>query len=462
MLATFGPFFTYATFAAVLLMAIIFASPLGNVRLGGVDAQPLLKRWNLFAITLCTTIATGILFWGAAEPMFHLADPPVFANVAGDERATARFALSTVYLHWSVTPYAIYAVPALAFALAFHNFGGKYSISAPFKLLFGEAFSKRSGNFIDALALFALVAGVAASLGAGVMTLAGGLESIMGVDDTIWGRLIITASIVFVYVLSSISGLKRGIKVLSDINIRFFFLLCAFVFVAADTVEILKISVESIGVYFRDFIPRSLGWGGLNNDPWTLNWTVFFFANWLAWAPITALFLGRIAVGYTVREFIGFNLILPALFGVVWMSIFGGSAILAEWETDGALTGVLESNGPESVIYTLLETLPFAAIVSFLFIIVTFISFVTAMDSNTHSIAGVSLRSGSFDDREQMALFVKIFWGVLIGAVSWVMTSTNGIDGIRILVNLGGAPGLFILVGSGAVLVKLLISHVKG
>jgi len=458
MLEQIGWVFSIVTFSGVLLLAIVFASPLGGVRIGGAEAKPLLKRWNWFAITLCTTIATGILFWGTAEPMFHIASPPDFSGVGDDPDKAARFALSTVYLHWSITPYAIYATSALAFALAFYNLKGRYSLSAPFKVLIGMRAEGIAGNLLDALALFALVVGVAASLGAGVMTLAGGLEATIGVADTIWTRLFITIAIVIVYVISSISGLQRGIKVLSDINVRFFLLLAAFVFIAGPTIEILKLGAESFGVYIRDFVPRSLGLGGLRTNPWTYDWTIFFFANWLAWAPITAMFLGRISVGYTVREFILFNLVIPAFFGIIWMTIFGVAAINADSLSNGTLMAALNERGPESVVYALLETLPFTTIVILGFIFVTFISFVTAMDSNTHSIAGVSVKSSALSDvQEPSAVAVKIFWGVLIGAVSWVMTSTNGIDGIRMLVNLGGGPGLVIMTGSGLVLIRLML-----
>lgn len=458
MLSRFGWLVSLITFSAVALVGVIFLSPLGAARIGGARAKPILSRWNWFAITLTTTIATGILFWGAAEPMYHLADPPDFAGVDGDPRGAARFALSTVYLHWSITPYAIYAVSGLAFALAFHNLKGGYSFSALIAALIGRRPPRALGDIVDALALFALVTGVAASLGAGVMTLVNGLGIVAGLQDTVWSRLAVTVGIVLVYVVSSISGLQRGIRILSDINIRFFIAMCAFVLFAGPTVAIVTLGAESLGQYARDFLPRSLGLGGILRDPWTLDWTVFFFANWLAWAPVTALFLGRIAVGYTVREFIAFNMLLPASFGAAWMTIFGGASIMAEGETAGALSAALSAEGPEAVIYALFGTLPLTGVLVVGFVFATFISFVTAMDSNTHSITGVCLRSDAVEDMEgPTAIGVKLFWGILIGAVSWTMTATNGIDGMRLLVNLGGAPGLFILTGSGVVLLRIML-----
>jgi choline-glycine betaine transporter len=452
----FGWLFSLSSFAAVILMASIFVSPLGGVRIGGANAKPLLKRWNWFAITLCTTIATGILFWGTAEPLFHFNDPPGFAHADGRTEPAATFALSTLYMHWAITPYSIYAVPGLAFALAYYNLNSSYSLSGPLSVVFGRFARGPGGAVIDAAALFALVAGVAASLGAGVMTLAGGLGAITGLGDGVVIRLAITGAIVATYVASSISGLQRGIKFLSDINIRFFFLLVVFVLLAGPTAAILRLGAESVFAYGRDFLPRSLNLGLGADAEWSRDWTIFYYANWLAWAPITALFLGRISVGYTVREFILFNLVLPAAFGMAWMTIFGGATLNLDAATGGVLTAALNAEGPEAVMYALLDRLPLTAFFAAAFVFTTFISFVTAMDSNTHSIASVCLKvRRQTDEVKGEGLWIKIFWGVLIGAVAWVMTATNGVDGIRMLSNLGGAPGLLILIGCGAVLIRL-------
>ncbi len=455
-LANFDWLFSYASFAAVLLLIYVCFSPMGNIRIGGPDAKPILSRWNWFSITLCTTIAIGILFWGTAEPMFHVNGPPDFAGVDARSDGAARFALSSMFMHWTITPYAIYAVPALAFALAHFNLHRPYSLSGPLSLLFGRAATGRGGAMIDAIALYALVAGVAASLGAGVMTLAGGLGAVVGLPDGPVLRFFITFAIVAVFVGSSITGIQRGIRYLSDINIKFFFALCAFIFIFGPTLAILSLGAEGVGAYIVEFIPRSLNLGDRAGDPWTRDWTVFYFANWLAWAPITALFLGRISVGYTVRAFLLFNLVFPAAFGALWMTVFGGAAIEIDALTNGALTTALNDDGPEAVIYQLLTALPLAGLVTAAFVLATFISFVTAMDSNTHSIAGVCLKADAPGGRDgRPAIWVKAFWGFLVGSIAFVVTATTGIDGVRMLSNLGGLPGLFILIAMGAVLIVI-------
>jgi len=455
-LTRFDWLYSLASFGAVVLLGWVAVSPLGAVRIGGPEAKPILSRWNWFAITLCTTIAIGILFWGTAEPMFHINKPPAFAHAAPHSPAASQFALSSMLMHWTITPYAIYSVPALAFALAHFNLGRPYSLSGPLSLVFGRAATGKGGAVIDAIGLYALVAGVAASLGAGVMTVAGGLFHAAGWHDGAVLRLVVTGLIVAFFVASSISGIQRGIKYLSDFNIKFFFILCAFVLLAGPTLSILSLGFDGIVDYARTFIPRSLNLGERAGAPWTRDWTVFYFANWLAWAPITALFLGRISVGYTVREFLLFNLVGPAAFGALWMIVFGGAAIELDAETQGALTAALNNDGPEAVVYALFEALPFTGFVVLAFVFVTFVSFVTAMDSNTHSITGVCLKPNAPGGQHgKTAIIVKIFWGALVGAVAWVMTSTTGIEGVRMLSNLGGLPGLFILIAMGAVIIAL-------
>ena len=458
LLSRFDWLYSLASFGAVILVAWVAISPLGSVRIGGPDAKPILSRWNWFAITLCTTVAIGILFWGAAEPMFHLNDPPDFLGVEPKSEEAARFAISTLFMHWTITPYALYSVPALAFALAHFNLGRPYSLSGPLSIVFGKAATGRGGAIIDAVGLYALVAGVAASLGVGVMTIAGGLDQLTGVHDGAWLRFAITLAIVAVFVASSITGIQRGIKYLSDINVKFFVLLALFLLIAGPTGAILSLGASALGEYVVNFVPVSLALGERAGSQWMRDWTVFYFANWLAWAPITALFLGRISVGYTVREFLLFNLAAPAAFGALWMTILGGAAINVDASTGGALTAALNDRGPDAVIYALFDAFPAAAFIATGFIVLTFISFVTAMDSNTHSIAAVCLKPAkSLTDERRSAMLVKIFWGVLVGAVAWVMTSTTGIDGVRMLSNLGGAPGLLILIAMGAVIIAMRV-----
>jgi choline-glycine betaine transporter len=250
---------------------------------------------------------------------------------------------------------------------------------------------------------------------------------------------------------------------LSSLNTRIFFLICGFVFVCGPTTWILSIGVEGMGVYLGNFIEKSLFTGAASGDQWPQWWTIFYWANWLAWAPITALFLGKISRGYTVREFLVINMMLPALFACVWMSIFSGTALSMDMNGDGLLNKALQATGAESVVYAMLDNLPLAGITAAVFIFVSFLSYVTAADSNTEAMSNLCSEdceaSLSGDTQAHGAsLKLKLIWGGTIGFVAWVMTSFAGVDGIKMMSNLGGLPALVIVLGCNVALIHCLLS----
>jgi len=459
-LAHFSYAFSWGSFGFVLTCLWAFSSPLGRVRIGGANAVPLLSKWNWFSITLCTTIAIGILFWATAEPIFHISQPPAARGLVPGSDEAAAFAMTSLYMHWSITPYAIYTVPGLTFALVYYNLKRPYSLSSALSLVLGRLTNGIGGQIIDAVALFALIAGIAATLGAGMMSIAGGINKITGIANTPLLQGFVTIAIVGAFVISSATGLQRGIRFLSDINSKFFFALCLFIFLTGPSLYMLSLGWEGLIGYVQEFLPRSLGYGENHDEPWAQAWTVFYWANWLAWAPITALFLGRIARGYTVRQFIMVNFFAPAAFAVVWMTVFGGAALHLDAETGGSLTAALGTGGPEAIAYEVLAAYPFASILMVCFILLSFISYVTAADSNTEAIAGVCLKSDNGDDLEApkptpQRLRLKIIIAVSIGVAAWVMTAFTGIDGVRMLSNLGGLPALVLVLLMNIVLILL-------
>ncbi len=451
----FGWLFTGAGLAFLVLLAVIALSPLGGKRIGGKDAQPILSRWRWFSVTLCTTIATGILFWGTAEPLFHLNAPPPALGLEPGSAAAASFAMATMFLHWTLTPYGIYTVAGLAFALVYYNHGEPFSLSSLFVPLFGQRAHGHIGTGIDIVCLYALVAGMAASLGAGILALAGGIEGIGGFaggNALRWG---LAAAIVGTFVVSAASGLQRGIARLSAVNIWLFFALIAFVFVAGPSLAMLRVGGSGLGAYAAHFIPHNLALGV--DRSWAEDWTITYWANWFAWAPVTALFLGRLAVGYTVRAFIAFNLLLPSLFGGVWMVVFSGATIALDRASGGALNAVLASQGPDPVLYTLFTALPGGAIAVVFLIAAIFLSYVTAADSNVSAMSALSTH-GISPDTPEAPLGVKIVWGVAVGLVAIVLVGGKGLDGIRMISVLGGFPALFVIIGAALALARLALS----
>ncbi|MDX5594338.1 BCCT family transporter [Pseudovibrio sp. SPO723] len=459
----FSWLFSLGTLLMVVTCVWVYVSPLGAVKIGGKDATPILSRWRWFSIALCTTVAIGILFWGTAEPMYHLHGPPASLGLEAGSPEAATFAMSTMFLHWSFTPYAIYTIPSLMFALAYYNLKLPYSLGSALAPILGRKLQGPMGQVLDAVALYALVAGMAASLGTGILTLAGGLDNLIGTGTTpvVLGAL--TTLIVVSFIISAASGLKRGIAILSSLNTRFFFVFCAFVFIFGPTNWILSMGVEGFGDYIGTFFQKSTFTGIAASDPWPQWWTIFYWANWLAWAPIAALFLGKISRGYTVRQFILTNLVFPSLFACVWMSIFSGSALFFDMHGNGLLHNALTNTGAESVVYTMLEQLPLPGITAVIFVFVSFLSYVTAADSNTEAMANLCAETPSesperADSAGSSTLVLKVVWGATIGIIAWFMTSYAGVDGIKMMSNLGGLPALFIVLGCNASLIYVMTS----
>lgn len=443
--------FSYTSFTMVLLCIALYFSPIGRIRIGGSLAKPILSKWRWFSIVLCTTIAVGILFWGASEPLFHISAPP--DGIQGNPD----FAMSAIFMHWSLTPYAIYTIPALLFALGYYNFNRNYSLGA---MLFpmGEITPyKWIITAIDSICLFALAAGMSAVLGVGMLTLAGGiLNSTESIEKPLLLG-VIGIAIVAAFTISAASGLLKGIRILSGINISIFMVICLFVLFAGPTSFIISNALLGLKSYAINFIPHSISLGAYGDKSWMHSWTTFYWANWMAWAPITALFLGRISIGYTVRQFILFNWLMPAGFGIIWMSIFSGTSLYLEIHENANLIQVLNEKGPDAIIYKLFDHLPMAKTVSGLFLFTVFLSYVTAADSNTEAMSAISVKCVT-PESSSPPRFIKYLWGILIGLVAWVMISYSGVEGVKMLSNLGGLPSLFLMVMLCVLVFKMLFT----
>ncbi len=298
---------------------------------------------------------------------------------------------------------------------------------------------------------------MAASLGAGIFTLMGGLEAILGIPKSNFLLGVIGFAVVGTFIISAVSGLAKGIALLSDLNIKAFIALAIFVFIFGPTLDMLQMAVMGIADYFYYFIPRSTNIGANIDASWQNSWTFFYWAAWFAWAPVSALFLGQLAVGYTVRDYIHFNFLLPCLFISIWLMIFSGISIEFDLQKSGELYNLMKAQGEQNVLYAVLAELPLAQMVSLFTLIIVFISYVTAADSNTSAMSSIS-SIGINPDNPEAPLTVKIIWGCFIGLIAWIMITTAGVDGIRLLNVLGGFPALFLIIGVMLGLLKLMLN----
>ncbi|WP_200976132.1 BCCT family transporter [Echinicola sp. 20G] len=445
-LTNFSLLFSYTSFAMVVTCILVIFSPLGKIKIGGNKAQPKFSKLSWFSIILCTTVAVGILFWGSAEPLFHFLHPPDFKYFPSGSPAAKQFSMGAIFLHWGFTPYAIYCIPALGVALAVYNSQLKFSLSSPLSPILAQNGRNKISNSIDMVCLFALVTGMSASLGAGILSISGGLMDQWNSLDKEFLLLGVTLIIMVTFIVSASSGINQGIKNLSQINFYFFLIFSLLIFSLGPTVPILEDSLSNVKSYAQNFLPLSLQWGDIKGSEWSQSWSVFNWANWMAWAPISALFLGKIAYGRTVREFILFNWIFPTIFCLTWMSIFGGSTLFYANQDPDHFDQLLNQSGPESIIYEVFSNIGWSNILAPAFILAMFISYVTAADSSTEAMASLSMKSFSLKDFDSDTS-LKVIWGTLVGLLAWVMVTFAGIDGVKMLSSLGGLPALFLLIG---------------
>jgi choline-glycine betaine transporter len=470
-LGNFGWLFSLCAFLAVGLCILIcltsfWKSGFANVRIGGPNAKPLMSMWNWFSITICTTIAIGILFWSTSEPISHLVSPQPSQNLDPGSRDAAVFALSTMFLHWAFTPYSLYCVASLMFAFAYYNMRQPFSLGSTLTPLFGKLATGKGSFVIDAVCLYALVAGMAAALGSGILMLGGGLEDLFGIPSNTWVWAAIAFTIVATFIVSSATGLMHGIRILSDINTKLLVCLGLVPLIFGPTAFIFGLGFEAFWDYVIHFFPRNLTMTSTDGstsvlvpDEWGQKWTVFYWAVWMAWAPITACFLGRIAYGRTVKEFMLVNFLFPSIFAIGWMTIFSGTAINFQMTDVVDLNGVIDSNGHEAVSYAVFKQFPFSTLLIVFYMTSAFVCFVTSSDSNMSAMASIS-SEGISPENPEGNQWLKIVWGVSVGLVSWIMISfTGGVAGVKMLSNLGGFPAAFLELLIIVALVRVVFFH---
>ena len=457
---SFGWAYALMPFLFVLFMIVLCFSKIGDIRFGGSDAKPEFTTWNWFAMSLCSGIAIGIVFWGVAEPIMHLGSPPQSLGLKPNSPEAAVFAISTTFLHWTISPYAIYLICGLPIALAVYNYGRPFSVSSGLYFLIGEKADGWAGILVDGICIFAEAVGLSMALGFGLMQIADGLNVIFGIPSTQLTWVIIAVITIAGVVLSSFSGVNKGIRILSDNNAKIFIGLMVFVLIAGPTSYILDLGVDSLGDYLTNFAKKSLWTGSVSGDQWPRWWTHFYMGGWFVFAPLVGLFLARLAKGRTIRQFIIVNLFAPAIFGMVWFSVFGGAAIHMQLNEVFDIATVLKNQGVESAVFIFLEQFPVYKLLQFAFWITILISFTTMADSMTTVISAMSTKG--LDPKDPEAPYqIKFVWAVLIGASALFIISTAGIDGIKMLAVFCGLPLLALIILLGISLLKGGINAVE-
>lgn len=433
----------YALGTTMLLLFSIWAgfSKYGKIKLGGPDAKPELSTFSWFAISLCAGIAVGIVFYGVAEPMAHYVNPPPFLGVAPKSIESGECALWYSFFHWTFHTYGIYVSMAIPLAFIFFNCKKPYKVSSALYPLAGKRIFGRLGNWIDALAIFAIVGGVATSLGLGTMQIGGGMKFLWGVNPTKLVWFIIIIVLTFVYTISSYTGLQKGIKLLGKGNTYLYFFLIAFMLAFGPTVHILNSTVSAIGDYFSNLFHMSLYLDPMGKSDWTNQWSIFYWAWWLSFGPLVGLFFARCSYGRTIREVVTVNLIAPSAFGMIWFGVFGSSSIFLEHFKNAGISKLISENGIEVALFALFKQLPFAPLTMVLGILAISISFVTLANSMTSTIASMTtVGFGKSKEEIEAPAPMKMFWGLTMGVLAYVLLIGGGISALQTCVIVCGLP----------------------
>ncbi len=443
MINTFGGFFSLAGVASLIMVGAAYFSKFGDFKIGGANAKPLMARHSCIFIVLCTTIAAGILFWGTEEPIYHLAYPPASLGIEPMSADAAKFAMETMFLHWTFMPYAFYTVPTIVFAYVYYNMKKPYSIGSQIAPLFKDKHEKRVNDVIDVITLVAICFAIASSFGTSVLNIGGGLNTVFGIPNTtmLWVSVAGVGSITFI--LSAKSGLFKGIKYLSTLNTYIYIVILSVFVIFGPAAYIFNGATEALGGFLTNLFDKALFTGTFAGDSWPQGWTTFYWSNWMAWAPVTAVFLARLAYGYTVKQVIITTFVLPSIFSMIWMSILSGTAIYLQMTGTVDILAILNEKGPGFATYAVMSDFPLAIIISSIYVFAVFISFVTATDSTLNAMAGISTQ-GLTDGTQEAPVMMKIAWGGVVTTISLIFIAYLGLDGIKMLSYLGGIPALIL------------------
>ena len=375
-----GWLFVITASGFVVFVLWLALSQFGGITLGRDDEEPEFRTTSWIAMMFSAGMGIGLMFWGVSEPIAHLTTPPP-GTEGGTEAEAMKTALSTTLFHWTLHPWAIYAVVGLAIAYGVYRKGRVQLISAAFEPLLGRHAHGPAGKVIDMLAIFATLFGSAASLGLGALQIGSGLEIVAGLGEVGNGLLVMVIAVLTVgFVASAVSGVARGIQWLSNINMVLALVLALFVFLVGPTIFVLNLLPTAIGGYVADLptmAARTGAEGGDTND-WLQGWTVFYWAWWLSWTPFVGMFIARISRGRTIRQFVSGVLLVPSLVSLVWFCIFGGAAL--DLQSSGA-ADIAGAASTESRLFTMLEAYPAATATSILVMVLVGIFFISGADA---------------------------------------------------------------------------------
>lgn len=456
-------FFIGAANIFVILCLVLIVSPLGKVRLGGMEAKADYTYLGWFSMLFAAGMGIGLMFYGVSEPMSHFSsalggtvmengvrtDWAPLGGAAGDVEAAARLGMAATIFHWGLHPWAIYAVVALALALFSFNKGLPLSIRSIFYPILGERVWGWPGHLIDILAVFATLFGLATSLGIGAEQAAGGIDYLFGITANNTSKVLLIAGITAIALVSVLAGLDKGVKRLSELNLGLAILLLGFVILVGPTMAIFTGFFDNLGAYLQ-YLPALSNPIGREDANFSQGWTAFYWAWWISWSPFVGMFIARVSRGRTVREFLIAVLLVPSLVSVLWMTALGGTGIE---QLVGGFTGVQDA-ALELQLFTMLSELPLASITSFVGIVLVIVFFVTSSDSG--SLVIDTITAGG---KVNAPVPQRVFWVIIEGVIAIALLLGGGLVALQAMSVSTGLPFTIVLLLGCISIVKGLMSE---
>lgn len=431
-----GWFFVLCVNVFLLFVIYLAFSKYGQLRIGGKNAKPEFKTLSWFAMLFSAGMGIGLLFWSIAEPINHFMTPPL---AVGGTPEAAKEAMDFTFLHWGFHAWGIYALVGLSLAYFTYSHGLPLTIRSVFYPLLGDKIYGKRGDIIDIFAVLATLFGLATSLGLGVQQIAAGLEHVFGLSSGITTQVALIGGITAIATISVVLGVDKGVKFLSEWNMRIAVILLLLVVILGPTIFIFQSFVQNTGSYLYSFLEISSWTESYTGKNWQNAWTVFYWGWWIAWSPFVGMFIARISKGRTIREFILGVLIVPSLITFFWISAFGSTSIQQTLMGDQTIINAVDEN-VATALFVFLENFPFAVVLNIIGVILIAGFFVTSSDSG--SLVVDSLTSGGKIDAP---VGQRVFWAVAEGAVAAVLLIGGGLQALQTASIVTGLPFAFIL-----------------
>lgn len=454
----FGWFYVLGVGFFVVFTGWLLFSRYAHIKLGDDDSTPDFNTLTWFSMLFSAGMGIGLLFYGVAEPMQLYASPP---TGAGSTPEAARLALPLTFFHWGLHAWCIYVVMGLA--IAYFSFRKKLplAIRSTFYPILGERIYGAPGHVIDILAVFGTLFGLATSLGLGAMQINAGLNYLFDIPLGRTSQLVLIAIITGAATISLVTGVDKGIRRLSELNMILAALLMIFVFLVGPSLFILDSFADNLGRYLSRIVQWTFWMGSVDKGgtDWNKSWTLFYWGWWIAWAPFVGMFVARISKGRTIREFVLGVTLVPTVVTFMWLTVFGDTALYLELFGGGGISEAVSTSVP-TAIYVMLEKLPLSTITCFLAAAVVAVFFVTSSDSASFVVD--MLTSGGHPDPP---IWQRVFWALLEGAVAAVLLAVSGKAGLTALqsaVVCIGAPFCLVMVLMCFSLVRALRQEQEG